>query len=201
MPAVRRRSRPFRAEVSPAGESYCAATARRASVQRFDVVHLDVQHGALNAVHAVIVAGDDVVVFGLLPPIAEQRNSSREFRVVGDHRPALAVCAEILAGIEAEAAEIADGSGAAALVLRAVSLRRVLDDDEPVAAAISMIGSMSAIRPCRCTGMIALVRGVIAASISAGSIVQVTGSTSTKTGLRAGSTESRRSWRRTSSRR
>ena len=38
-----------------------------------------------------------------------------------------------------------------------------------------MIGSMSAIRPCRWTGKIAFVRGVIAASIKAGSIVQVTG--------------------------
>ena len=45
---------------------------------------------------------------------------------------------------------------------------------------------MSAGWPYRCTGMIALVRGVIAASICAGSIVNDAGSMSTNTGRRAG---------------
>ena len=45
-----------------------------------------------------------------------------------------------------------------------------------------MIGSMSHAAPYRWTGRIAFVRSVIAASIRAGSIVNVTGSMSTKTG-------------------
>ena len=89
--------------------------------------------------------------------------------------PPSPIRSQILAGIEAEAAEIADRSGASALVFCTMSLRRVLDHDEPVAASDSMIGSMSAISPCKCTGKIAFVRGVIAASIKAGFIVQETG--------------------------
>ena len=46
-----------------------------------------------------------------------------------------------------------------------------------------MIGSMSAPRPNRCTGMIALVRGVIAAAACAGSMLNVAGSMSTSTGV------------------
>jgi hypothetical protein len=42
---------------------------------------------------------------------------------------------------------------------------------------------MSAQVPYKCTGMIAFVRGVMAASILLGSMVQVAGSTSTKTGV------------------
>ena len=50
------------------------------------------------------------------------------------------------------------------------------------AEAISMIRSMSAIWCPRCTGMIARVRGVTAASTASGSIVQVASVTSTNTG-------------------
>jgi len=49
--------------------------------------------------------------------------------------------------------------------------------------AMAMIGSMSAICPNRCTGMIALVRGVMAASIFVASMLNVSGSMSTNTGL------------------
>ena len=45
------------------------------------------------------------------------------------------------------------------------------------------MGSMSAIWPNRWTGMMALVRDVTACSIRFGSILNVTGSMSTKTGL------------------
>ena len=76
---------------------------------------------------------------------------------------ALAVRAEILAGIKTEAADVADAAGPAALVFGAVRLGRVLDDDEVVPARDLQIGSMSAGWPYRCTGMMALVRGVIAA--------------------------------------
>ena len=48
--------------------------------------------------------------------------------------------------------------------------------------AIAISGFMSAIRPVRCTGMIALVRGVTAASTAAGSMFW-SGSTSAKIGV------------------
>ena len=37
----------------------------------FDIIHFDVEHRALNAVHTIIVAGDNVVIFGFLTPVAK----------------------------------------------------------------------------------------------------------------------------------
>ena len=53
----------------------------------------------------------------------------------------------------------------------------------PARSAAAMIGSMSAASPKRCTGMMALVRGVIAARVCAGSMLNVAGSMSTSTGV------------------
>src|SRR6516162_8249382 len=52
----------------------------------------------------------------------------------------------------------------------------------PARPAISRIGSRSALSPKRCTGMMALVRGVIARVTASGSTVYVNGSISTSTG-------------------
>ena len=54
----------------------------------------------------------------------------------------------------------------------------------PARAATSTIGAMSALWPNRCTGMIALVRGVIAAATAPASMLNVAGSMSTNTGAR-----------------
>ena len=66
----------------------------------------------------------------------------------------------------------------------------------PARDAASRIGSMSALRPNRCTGMIAFVRGVIARATAAGSTLKVAGSMSTSTG-RAPTRTPRPRWRRT----
>ena len=50
----------------------------------------------------------------------------------GRDRAALAAGAEVLAGIEAEAAHFAEGPGPHAAAFGAMGLRRVLDDGEPV---------------------------------------------------------------------
>ena len=52
----------------------------------------------------------------------------------------------------------------------------------PGAAAMAAMAGMSAAWPYRCTGRMAAVRGVIAASIAAGSIVSLRGSMSANTG-------------------
>ncbi len=57
---------------------------------------------------------------------------------------------------------------------------------------MALISSMSATWPYRLTGMMARVRGVMAASISAASMLQVSGSMSTNTGLRRPARSSRR---------
>ncbi len=50
-------------------------------------------------------------------------------------------------------------------------------------AAIAIIAAISAACPYRCTGTIAFVFGVMAFSMATGSILNVLGSTSTKTGF------------------
>ncbi len=67
-----------------------------------------------------------------LAPVAELAHGVGLRVVVGDDGAALAAGAEILAGVEAEAGQVAEGAGAPALVLGAVSLGRVLDEGEPV---------------------------------------------------------------------
>ena len=106
----------------------------RASVHGFEMAQLDAQDRALDAVHAVVEALQDVVVALFLAPVAQHADRSwHVLVVVGDDDAALAVGAEVLAGIEAEAAGHADAAGAAALVLGAVRLAGVLDDGNAVA--------------------------------------------------------------------
>ncbi len=50
-------------------------------------------------------------------------------------------------------------------------------------AAISIISSIGAVCPKRCTGTMAFVLGVMALATAAGSIIKVSGNTSTKTGV------------------
>jgi hypothetical protein len=65
--------------------------------------------------------------------VAQEPHAARDCGVVGHDRAALAVRAEVLAGVEAEAAGARERPDAATLVECAVRLRRVLDDDEIVA--------------------------------------------------------------------
>ena len=69
----------------------------------------------------------------LLAPISQHADFSGVFGTVGGHQTALAGGAEILGGVEAEAAEIADAAGAAAAIFGAVRLRDIFDDDQFVA--------------------------------------------------------------------
>ena len=57
-----------------------------------------------------------------------------DFVVAGHDHPGVAVGAEILARIEAEAGGIAEGSDPPAAVARSVRLRRVFDEPQAVAA-------------------------------------------------------------------
>jgi hypothetical protein len=56
----------------------------------------------------VVVAVQDVVVFRSRPPIAQQRHAFGQIGAAGDGGAAFAVGAEVLARIEAEAADIAE---------------------------------------------------------------------------------------------
>ena len=66
--------------------------------------------------------------------VAQERDPSRQFRIIADDSTGLAISPEVLARVETEAAEIADRARAAAAPFCAVRLRRVLDDNELVPA-------------------------------------------------------------------
>ena len=118
------------------------------------------QDGRLNLVHARVEAKLQVVVALLRPVVAIQAQAARQLGVSGDDGATFAVRAEVLGVIEAEAAHVADRAGAAALVFGTMRLAASSTTSRSWRAAMSMIGSMSAICPYRCTGMMAFVRGV-----------------------------------------
>ena len=97
--------------------------------------------------------------------------------------PRIAERAEVLAGKEREAAGGSHRAGLPSLVGRADRLAASSMTATPAFAAASRTGSMSAHRPYRCTGMMARVRSVSAASTAAGSRLYVAGSMSTSTGV------------------
>ena len=93
--------------------------------------------------------------------------------------------AEVLAREEREAADRAERADRVIVIARADGLRRVLDDRQRRAAAAALrIGCSSAAWPNRCTGMMALVRGVMAAMAACRiDVERRRGSMSTSTGV------------------
>ena len=88
-----------------------------------------------------------------LAVVAEPARPLGDGGVVRDDRAAVAERTEVLGRIEAEGGRVAERSRAAAPYCRAVRLRRVLDDVQPVLARdASRSASMSAHWPYRCTG-------------------------------------------------
>ena len=100
-----------------------------AAVQELE---LDAKDRALDAVHAAVPAHHRVVVFAGLAVVPEHADLRGQFRVIGGDRAGLAEGAEVLAGIEAEAAGHTEGAGFAALVEGAVRLAGILDHRQAV---------------------------------------------------------------------
>jgi hypothetical protein len=76
-----------------------------------------------------------VMILSILTPITKQPDSSGEYRVVGSDESSLAVRSEVLARIKAEAADVGKSGGASSLVFGAMSLCRILNHRDAVAAA------------------------------------------------------------------
>jgi hypothetical protein len=88
------------------------------------------EDGALYSVHPVVEAFDGVLVAALLAPAAQRSDAPGHLRVARHDSPTLAVCAEILSGIEAETGHRAHRAAAAPAILGTVCLRSVLDHRE-----------------------------------------------------------------------
>ena len=93
---------------------------------------LHVEHRALDAFHSGVVTDFDVIVPAVLSVVAEAADAGGDGVVIGDDRAGFAKGAEVLAGVEAEAADAADRADAAALMLGAVSLGGILDQRKAV---------------------------------------------------------------------
>ena len=72
-----------------------------------------------------------MLVLSTLPEVPKQPQPFGELGVAGDDRTTVAVRAEILTGIKAEAAGVAEGAHPATVPARAVRLARILDHEEP----------------------------------------------------------------------
>lgn len=72
---------------------------------------LAVEHGGLDGVEAAVTADDVVVVAAALPVVRRFTKFYGELFGVGVHRAAVTVGAEVLAGVEAGGADVADGAG------------------------------------------------------------------------------------------
>src|SRR5581483_6396200 len=100
----------------------------------FQVPELYSKNRSLECLHAVVVAAQNVVIFPVLSPVAQQAQPVGIVCVVGHYGPAFAVGAQVFARIETEAAHIPDAADAPAIELRAVGLRGVLNHDEVAAS-------------------------------------------------------------------
>ena len=99
-----------------------------------EVGEFDIEDGGLDAIHAAVPADHGVVVFFDLAVIAEDAHFFVEVGVIGEDRPGLAKGPEIFAWVEAEATGIGEEAGFCSVVLGAVGLAGVFDDEDAVLA-------------------------------------------------------------------
>src|ERR1700752_513929 len=90
------------------------------------------QQRCLKSGGARVVTEVDVLALAPLAEVAQAPDLRRELDVGGRDRAAVAQRSEVLARIEREGAGGPDGTGAAAAIARAVSLSRVLQDEQAV---------------------------------------------------------------------
>src|SRR5215510_1521139 len=112
-----------------------------------------------------------MMVLPLRTPVAQHSDRPRVVGIIGYDHSAFAIRTEVLSRIEAEAAHVPQAPGPTPFVLGTVRLTGILDHREAASPAISRMGSMSAGCPYRCTGTIAFVFSVMAASMEFVSIL------------------------------
>ena len=111
---------------------YWAAACRRCSIPAVEVLKLDGEDAALDAIHSHVEPGELVHVFLFGTMIAPHPDAMRELGIVGSDRAAFAAGTEVFARIEAEAAGDSKGARPAALVLGTVGLACILNHRDGV---------------------------------------------------------------------
>jgi hypothetical protein len=90
------------------------------------------QNCGLNRIEAAVNADDDMVVAAVTTVIAHQPDAVRQPRIISDHRSGVAKRAEVLARVEAEAADTPDRAREPPIAPRPVRLRGILDHCQAV---------------------------------------------------------------------
>src|SRR5579872_1138338 len=88
----------------------------------------------MHLIHALLIADYFMIMFDLLAHIAQLAHTVVQFRVVGDNRARVTKRTKGLLGIKGEAAQVAKGTSARALVIRPVRVRYIFDHTQPVFA-------------------------------------------------------------------
>src|SRR5439155_7335253 len=98
-----------------------------------DVWQLDAQDSCLQGIQTRVPAKILVMVLDFHAMNAKRGQTRGPIWVIGNNHAGVAVGAEVLAGVETETTESAQGAGAFVLVFRAEGLGRILDDRQLVA--------------------------------------------------------------------
>ena len=162
-------------ERAAAGEELRQPRELRDADPRIDVGQVELAAGKGDVARAIGQVDDAVE--------AQRFDALRLVGVVDDQRAAFDR-GDVLVRMEAERDEVAERADVAALPARAhAPARRPRSRAGRAAARARSSASMSTSEPGQCVGMMARVRGVIAASTAARSMLRVTRSQSTNTGL------------------
>ena len=81
-------------------------------IPRRQVLQFHVEDRSLHRIDAVVVADDVVHVLRLAPVVSELAKTLRQLRVARRDRAGIPERAEVLAGVEAEASDVAIAAGA-----------------------------------------------------------------------------------------
>ena len=96
------------------------------------VLELHPEDGALDLIHPAVETFHLMIVLLRPAVVSQHANPAGDFRVVGHNGTAVAVSAQVLAGIEAEAGHLSEVARSPAFVFSAVGLGGVFDHPEPV---------------------------------------------------------------------
>ena len=97
-----------------------------------EAAELDAEDGALESVHAVVIADEFVLVTRRLSMRAGRASELRDLVVVGGKSAGFSIRAEILCGIEAKSRGVAEASDATSAIARPMRLGRIFEDSQAV---------------------------------------------------------------------
>jgi hypothetical protein len=100
-------------------------------VPRFQMAELHAQQRCLHTVHPTVEADYGMQILARLPVVAQQGDARRQCGIIGGHRAGVTEGAEVLAGVETEAAGTPEPTGSAASEAGAVCLGGILNDGGP----------------------------------------------------------------------